>query len=192
MQRAVFLDRDGVLVENRQNLVRCWEDVAILPGAVDGLRRLQDAGWTLVIVSNQPGVGWGRYTLDTMSEIQRRLMRELMEQGVRIEASYLCPHTPEDGCACRKPQPGMLWRAAVELELDLGRSWMIGDALSDAQAGFAAGCRTLLVRTGRGAEQERAHYGKTISPWVDDLAAAAEWVLAKMRSSALRGAHTRR
>ena len=190
MQGAVFLDRDGVLIENRADLVRCWEDVEILPCAVDGLRRLQDAGWPLVIVSNQPGVGWGRFTLMEAERIHARLVNELAGQRVAIARSYLCPHTPDDGCACRKPQPGMLWKAAVELEIDLGRSWVVGDALTDAQAGISAGCRTLLVRTGRGAEQERACNGMTLSPWVDDLAAAAEWVLGKMRKGDLPVAPT--
>lgn len=154
MRAAVFLDRDGVVVENRVDHVKAWEEVQFLEGAFEAIRRLAASPFAIAILSNQGAVGRSLLTLDAAWEVQRKIVAEIIEHGGRIDGSYLCPHHPEDGCDCRKPAPGMLHRAARELDLDLKRSWLVGDALTDLQAAATAGARGILVRTGRGADQE--------------------------------------
>lgn len=154
-QPAIFLDRDGVIIENRDRYVRSWADVAVLPGALAALAAARDSGYAFVIVTNQSAVGRGIISRETADDINRRLLDVIRATGGRIDAVYLCPHAPDDGCECRKPLPGMLLRAAREHDLDLARSVMIGDALSDSGAGQAAGvAQSILVRTGRGRAQE--------------------------------------
>ncbi len=154
MQRAVFLDRDGVLIENRADYVREWSHVSLLPGTVEALRGFHAKGLKIIVVTNQSAVGRGLISYDTAEEINNRLIRTIMENGGWIDAVYMCPHQPQDRCTCRKPQPGMLLQAARELSLDLRSSWMVGDAWSDLLAGQSAGLReTIMVRTGRGASQ---------------------------------------
>ena len=151
---AVFLDRDGVLIENRSDYVQDWSQVTILPETITALSSFHDAGFKIVIVTNQSAVGRGIITFDTVQEINDRLIKIIEKNGGRIDAVYVCPHKPEDYCNCRKPQPGLLFQAARDLSLDLSSSWMIGDAWSDLLAGQAAGLRELImVKTGRGSEQ---------------------------------------
>lgn len=151
---AVFLDRDGVLIENRADYVREWSQVFIFPKTYSSLKRIQTAGYKIVIVTNQSAVGRGLITLQTAHAINQRLVDALREQDVQVDGVYLCPHHPQDDCACRKPKPGMLVQAAQELSLDLPRSWLIGDAWSDMLAGQAVNLRgEILVKTGRGSDQ---------------------------------------
>jgi len=154
MHRAVFLDRDGVLIENRADYVRDWSHVTLLPWTVDTLRRFHEEGLKIIVVTNQSVVGRGLLSFETAHEINNRLTKTIMENGGWIDAVYMCPHQPQDQCTCRKPQPGLLLQAARELSLDLGSSWMVGDAWSDLLAGQSAGLQgTIMVRTGRGAGQ---------------------------------------
>jgi D-glycero-D-manno-heptose 1,7-bisphosphate phosphatase len=154
MQPAVFLDRDGVLIENRADYVREWSHVTLLPGTVEALEGFHAKGLKIIVVTNQAAVGRGLISFDTAQEINDRLVKTIMENGGWIDAVYMCPHQPLDRCTCRKPQPGMLLQAARELSLDLGSSWMVGDAWSDLLAGQSAGLQgTIMVRTGRGAGQ---------------------------------------
>lgn len=154
MQRAVFLDRDGVLIENRADYIREWSHVSLLPLAIDALRGFRREGLKIIVVTNQSAVGRGIMTLETAQEINNRLVRDLGESGGRIDAVYMCPHQPQDACTCRKPLPGLLLQAARELSIDLASSWMVGDAWSDLLAGQAAGLQgTVIVKTGRGASQ---------------------------------------
>lgn len=142
MKRAVFLDRDGVLVDDALD---------VIPGTGEALRLLHDAGFALVVVTNQTVVSRGLATEEDVDEMHRHLREQLPE----LDAFYVCPHHPNANieryraeCDCRKPRPGLLLRAAEELGLDLTNSWMIGDRISDVAAGAAAGCRTILLRTG--------------------------------------------
>jgi len=186
-RRSVFLDRDGVIIENRPDHVKTWENVRFLDGSFEALRRLADLPAAIVIVSNQGAVGRELMTLATAWELQNRVVATIAREGGRIDASYLCPHRPDEGCACRKPAPGMIRQAAQELQLDLSRSWLVGDAVSDLQAASAAGVRAILVRTGRGADQERlltdraaAHFaGQSEKAWlvVADLPAAVDYLV---------------
>ncbi|MBM4424376.1 MAG: HAD-IIIA family hydrolase [Chloroflexi bacterium] len=157
LRPAIFLDRDGVIIENRSGYVRSWADVSFIPGALNALAGAAVSPFAVVIVTNQAGVGRGLISLASAESINKGVRDEILRAGGRVDGLYLCPHTDEDNCECRKPRPGMLLRAARELGLDLSRSWMIGDAVTDVQAGEAAGARSLLVLTGRGAEHRALH-----------------------------------
>jgi len=152
--RAIFLDRDGTLVYPRHYPSRP-EDLVVYPGIGPQLARLQRAGYKLAVVTNQSGIARGYFTTDDFAAMTTHLRNELARDGVALDGVYHCPHHP-DGviaelairCACRKPQPGMLLRAASELGIDLAASWMVGDILDDVEAGSRAGCRTALVDLG--------------------------------------------
>lgn len=151
---AIFLDRDGVLIENRADYIREWSQVKIFSEAIHALSHSAIKNYKIVIVTNQSAIGRGIITLDTANEINRRLVNFIQHHGGHVDGVYMCPHKPDDDCQCRKPKPGLLLQAAKELSLNLQRSWMIGDAWSDVKAGQAAGVRqTILVKTGRGRAQ---------------------------------------
>lgn len=154
MDRAIFLDRDGVVIENRPEYVRSWNDVAFLPHALDALRLASATPFRLIVVTNQAGIGKGVIPAEVAAAINRRLVVEIGAHGARVDALYVCPHAPGESCSCRKPRPGLILQAAAEHHLDLAQSILIGDALTDLQAGQAAGVGSLaLVETGRGAGQ---------------------------------------
>jgi D-glycero-D-manno-heptose 1,7-bisphosphate phosphatase len=155
---AIFLDRDGVIIEERGYISKP-EQLCLLPGAAEVTALLNRAGWPVVIVTNQSGIARGLLTPSALERIHDRLQHLLGCYGARVDGIYVCPHHPEaeidsyrQQCFCRKPQPGLLLQAAEELHIDLSQSWMIGDRVSDLQAGAAAGCRTVLVRTGYGSQ----------------------------------------
>ena len=175
---AVFVDRDGVINQNLAEYVRSWEAFRFLPGAREAMRRLNDAGWPVVVVTNQSGIGRGVLAPEIVAEIHARMRAAIEDAGGRVAAVMLCPHHPDDGCGCRKPAPGLLRDAASELSIDLPRSWVVGDHPTDAAAARAAGCRPILVRSGRGTADELAADG---APVVPDLAAAVELILADGR-----------
>jgi D-glycero-D-manno-heptose 1,7-bisphosphate phosphatase len=156
MYPTIFLDRDGVLIENRPDYVRDWSQVEIIPEAIRALSLAPIKKYKVIIVTNQSSVGRGLVSLKNAQNINQQLINLIHEQGGQIDGVYMCPHAPEDDCLCRKPLPGLLLQATKDLSLDLQRSWMIGDAWSDIQAGAAAGVRgTILLKTGRGIEQLR-------------------------------------
>lgn len=176
---AVFLDRDGVIIENRDDYVKAWDEVRFLPGSLAALRRLAASRHAVVIVTNQSAVGRGLVSLEEVAEINRRMIVEIEAQGGRVDACYLCPHHPDDACSCRKPAPGMLVQARDELGLSLNCSYLVGDAATDIQAARAAGVRELLVLTGRGAA-EAGHLGTegaVACPVLADLPAAVDHIL---------------
>ena len=151
---AIFLDRDGVLIENRSDYVREWSQAKIFPEAIQALSLSAIKGYKIVIVTNQSAIGRGLISLETANDINRRLVDLIHQHGGRVDGVYMCPHKPDDGCSCRKPSPGLLLQAAKTLSINLKRSWMIGDAWSDVQAGQSAGVqRAILLKTGRGREQ---------------------------------------
>ena len=180
MNRAVFLDRDGTIIEER-NYLRRVEDVTIFPGAGRALGRLQQAGFKLFIVSNQSGVGRGYFTLADVQKVNEHLLQELGREHVRFEKIYIAPEAPDAPSRGRKPSPQFLLDARDEFDVDLAQSYMIGDKLIDLECGWNAVVKKcLLVRTGYGAELERASADKLgAAAVVDDLSAAAEWILAQ-------------
>lgn len=175
MQPAVFLDRDGVIIENRANYVRSWEDVSFFPPALKALAGASRSPYRFVFITNQSAIGRGLLSYQAAIELHSRIVAEVERSGGRIDGSYICPHHPQDGCSCRKPKPGLLFQAAEELCLDLSRSIMIGDALTDLKAGKSAGVlRTILLKTGRGADQARLPNSSSCQPFevFDNLAEA--------------------
>ena len=183
---AIFLDRDGVLIENRHDYVREWSDVYVFPEAIRALTRPAIKNYKVVIVTNQSAVGRGLISLDTANEINNRLVNLIHSNGGQIDGVFICPHTPDDDCACRKPKPGLLLQASKELSLNLHRSWMIGDAWSDVQAGQAAGVQqSILLKTGRGAEQLLQPRPANITNHLifDDLTQAINAILAHDKRS---------
>ena len=182
MNRAVFLDRDGTIIEERNYLCRV-EDVVIFPGAGAALARLQQAGFKLFIVSNQSGVGRGYFTLAEVEKVNEHLLQQLGREQVRFEKIYIAPEAPDAPSRGRKPSPQFLLDARDEFGVDLAQSYMIGDKLIDLECGWNAGVKKcLLVRTGYGAELERASADKlNTAVVVDDLSAATEWILTDNR-----------
>jgi len=173
--RAVFLDRDGVLMADT-NYVGHVDRVVILDHAPAALRRLQAAGYRLFVVTNQSGVGRGYFTREAVEEIHALLDRQFAAVGARVDRYYVCPHHPEDDCACRKPKPKSLVDAAAEYDLDLAHCFMVGDRSSDIQCGQNAGTRTVLVLTGAG--QETLAKGTVKPDFVAaDVSTAADWIL---------------
>ena len=180
-ERAVFLDRDGVINVDRHYLHRI-EDFEFIAGVPQALQRLQQAEWKLVVVTNQSGIARGLYTEDDYQRLTRHMQALLAEAGVRLDAVLHCPHLPDAkvpayrvACACRKPEPGMLLRAALQLNLDLARSVIVGDKGSDLQAGRSAGvARCLLVRSGQAIDANDMALADAVH---DDLAACVDEVL---------------
>jgi len=177
MNRAVFLDRDGTMIVEKNYLHRS-EDVEIFPATPVGLKKLASAGFKLFIVSNQSGVGRGYFTMADVEKVNQYLCGHL-GGGIRFEKIYIAPEKPEDPSRGRKPSPQFLFDARDEFGLDLSQSFMIGDKLIDLECGWNAGVKkSILVRTGYGAELER----KSADEWkravvVDDLNEAADWIL---------------
>ena len=144
MTAAVLLDRDGTIIED-PGYLDDPERVRLLERAAAGLRALGSAGYPLVVVSNQSGVGRGWITPGDAARVHDRFVEVLAAEGIELAGAYYCPHAPDDACRCRKPATGLLERAASDLDLDLGTSVMIGDKQSDVDAGRGAGCRTVLI-----------------------------------------------
>jgi D-glycero-D-manno-heptose 1,7-bisphosphate phosphatase len=158
---AVFLDRDGTINVERDYLHRV-EDFAFIPGAPEAIRRLKAAGFLVIVVTNQSGVARGYYPREAVCRLHEYLQGELRKSGAAIDGFYVCPHHPTEGvgdyrldCNCRKGAPGLLLQAASDHRIDLRRSFMVGDKLADIEAGVAAGCQPILVRTGYGDKEER-------------------------------------
>jgi len=147
MTRAVFLDRDGVI--NRKapegSYVTRWEEVELLPGGAEAVKRIREAGFLIVVVSNQRAVARGLLSEAGLEFLHLRMWQELFRGERGFDAVYYCPHDADPPCECRKPQPGMLLAAAQDCGIDLAASWMIGDSESDVQAGRRAGCRTIRI-----------------------------------------------
>ena len=178
MSPAVFLDRDGTLIEERNYLSRP-QDVCLFPGVGFALKRLCDKGLKLFIVSNQSGVGRGYFTLADVDKVNGRLLSELAQWGVRFEKIYIAPEAPGEPSRGRKPSPQFLYDARDEFAVDLARSYMIGDKGIDLECGWNAGVKAcILVRTGYGADVERTFAGQLGKAVVlDDLGQAADWIL---------------
>ena len=172
MKRAVFLDRDGVINQNMVRNGRPYapmrvEDFVILPDVVETVRRLRNAGYAVIVATNQPDVGAGRQSLQTIEKMHERLRRQVPVDDIKV-----CHHLDQDHCACRKPKPWMLLDAAEEHSIDLSRSWMIGDRWRDMAAGRFAGCRTVFVDYGY--EEQRPECPDAV---VRSLAEAMPFVL---------------
>jgi len=178
MNRAVFFDRDGTLIVEK-NYLHKPEEVEIFPGAGAALKKLSAAGFRLIIVTNQSGIGRGYYTLADAERVNEHLCRELAREGVRFEKIYIAPEAPDQPSRVRKPAPQFLFDARDEFKLNLAESFMVGDKLIDLECGWNAGVKkSILVRTGYGAELERQSAAElSRATVVNDLKEMAAWVL---------------
>jgi histidinol-phosphate phosphatase family protein len=188
MTPAVFLDRDGTLIEERNYLCRP-EDIVVFPGVGPALNRLQEIGFKLFMVSNQSGVGRGYFTLLDVERVHQHLFRELAGAGVQFEKVYIAPEAPDTPSRGRKPSPQFLFDARDEFGLDLALSYMIGDKLIDLQAGWNAGLKKcILVRTGYGAGlEQQSPEALTSAVVVDNLCAAADWIFRNSNEPKVQG-----
>jgi histidinol-phosphate phosphatase family protein len=152
MNRALFLDRDGTIIEDVE-YPRDPDLVRLLPGAADALGRLAREGWKLIVIGNQSGVGRGMIAPDEMRGVQKRFEELMQANGAPIDAAYFCLHAPEDNCPCRKPSPALVQQAAREHSIDLAESFMIGDREADIQCGRNAGCAVVWLRNAKFAVQ---------------------------------------
>jgi len=160
---AVFLDRDGVINQNRLDYVKSWDEFEFLPGVLASLGRLASAPYAIVVLSNQSAINRGLVSWAEVNAINGRMLRAIKQAGGRTDGVYVCPHRPDEACPCRKPKPGLLHQAAHELDIDLASSYLVGDALCDMQAALTARCVPLLVLTGRGQEElARAQEAKVV------------------------------
>ena len=176
LRPAVFLDRDGTLIREREYLADP-EGVELLEGVPGALARLRASGFVLVVVTNQSGIARGLYSLEDYRAVARRVDEVLAQEGVLPDATYFCPHHPDHSgpCSCRKPATGMYRQAARELDLDLGQSYFIGDRVKDVLPALALGGKGILVRSGYGRTEERnLPEGVEVA---DTLPGAARWIL---------------
>ncbi|GAB4110349.1 MAG: D-glycero-beta-D-manno-heptose 1,7-bisphosphate 7-phosphatase [Roseiflexaceae bacterium] len=177
--RVVFLDRDGVINENRNDHVKSWDEFQFIPGSLEAIRLLRHAGYYVFVVTNQAIINRGLATRQTLDEIHQRMFVQVTSAGGRIHDLRYCPHDTHEQCTCRKPQPGMLCDLAEQWRIDLNNATLIGDAWTDIQAAQSVGCRTVLVKTGRGLEQLALPIDqhRSVDFIAADLWEAVHWVL---------------
>lgn len=171
-QKAVFIDRDGTLIEEVNYLSKV-EDLRFFPFTVDAVRLLKDHGFLVIVVTNQSGIGRGIYDESAMHAIHDRIQEELV---AKIDAFYFCPHLPDAGCKCRKPNLGMIEAARTDLEIDMDNSWMVGDKAIDVQTGINGNLRTALVLTGYGRDA-KDQLNAQPDCVAEDLLAAAKMIV---------------
>jgi len=181
MLSAVFLDRDGVINENREDYVKSLDELKLLPGAAEAIARLSGAGFRIVIVSNQQGIGRGLISPETLERINRKILAELAAAGAVVAGIYYCPHRKEEDCECRKPKPGLLRKASTDLGIDLAGSVLIGDSPRDVQAGRSVGSLTILVLSGKTRPEEIPNLDAKPHYVAADLSDAADWILRRFQ-----------
>ncbi len=172
--RAVFVDRDGVIIRNRTDYVKSWDEVDFIPRAIEALALLSRAGHSVYVITNQSAVGRGLITMPVIDAIHERIQSLVVDRGGRIDAFLTCPHRPEDACACRKPEPGLLHQARDRFGVDLRSAYVVGDHTTDMIAAAAAGCRSILVLSGR---TSRENAGEEADYVAKDLLEAADLIL---------------
>lgn len=177
-RRFVLIDRDGTL-NIEKHYLSDPDQLQLIPGAGAAIRALKEAGLGVAVITNQSGIARGYFDMARLEEIHRRLVELLAAEGTSVDGIYLCPHGPDDDCACRKPLPGMVMQAVAEFGFDPAQAFVIGDKTADVELGRGVGAETFLVRTGHGAKHVA---GTTAHHVVDDLAAAARIILDKVTS----------
>jgi D,D-heptose 1,7-bisphosphate phosphatase len=179
MRKAVFLDRDGT-INFDPGYLNDPGQFRFYPGAVEALRQLSEAGYLIIIISNQSGIARGYFGEDTLKKIHDKMLSAFLAGGITITGIYYCPHHPDDQCECRKPSPKMVLEAARDNAIDLGNSFFIGDRESDIKTGKNAGCETVLVLTGAGKETQKAIKDESRPDYVaKDLPEAARWIIGR-------------
>jgi D-glycero-D-manno-heptose 1,7-bisphosphate phosphatase len=182
MNKAVFLDRDGTIIED-VGYLNTPAEIKFIPGSIAAIKKLKEAGYKVVVITNQAGVARGLITEDMLQTIDKTLHKWILNSGTHLDALYYCPHHAEHGvypykqaCECRKPHPGLLLKAQKDLNIDLAQSFMVGDKATDIEAGQRAGVKTVFVMTGRG-EVEKSAMKTPPNHSAADLNQAADWIL---------------
>lgn len=153
-QKAIFLDRDGTVIEE-VNFLSTVEETRLFPYTIEALKLFKKSGFLLFITTNQSGIARGYFDASAVNAIHEKIQNELKANDLKIESFHFCPHLPKAGCKCRKPNTGMLEQACANFEIDLSESWMIGDKKLDIEMGFNAGTKTALVKTGYGEKHQQ-------------------------------------
>ena len=175
----IILDRDGVINQDSDNYIKSPQEYIPLPGSLEAIARLNQAGYTVAVATNQSGVGRGLYDETTLEQIHAKLKGLLAEVGGHVDGIFFCPHTPDDQCDCRKPAPGLLQQISEHYAMPLTGVPLVGDALRDLQAARAVGASPILVRTGKGVRTLEKGEELEDVPVFDDLAAAVDSLLAQ-------------
>jgi histidinol-phosphate phosphatase family protein len=175
--RAVFLDRDGVLNRDSDDFIKTADELEVLPGVPEAVARLNQAGFVTVVVTNQSGIGRGLFEAERLTEIHGKLIREIEAAGGQVSGIYHCPHRPDEGCDCRKPALGMVLQAASKHDLDPSHSFFVGDKPDDIVCGHAAGCRTVLVLSGKTRAYDPERLAVVPDHVAYDLPTAVDWIL---------------
>ena len=188
--KLVIVDRDGTICVEREGYIQSPDEWEPLPGALDAIARLNHAGYHVVIAANLPGLGRGLFDMATLNAIQAKMNKQLAAVGGRVEAIFYCPHTPDDGCTCRKPLPGLFLQIGERYKVDLRQVHAVGDSVRDVQAAAAAGCIPHLVRTGKSAPPPGALPAEfpAATRVHDDLAAFATAFITEVEAEAAQAA----
>lgn len=172
--RLIILDRDGVINQDSDAYIKSPAEWTPIPGSLEAIARLKAAGWTVAVATNQSGIARGLYDLETLERIHHKMQRAVEQTGGRIDLLEFCPHSPTDGCTCRKPAPGLYLRIAARLGVELQGVPVIGDSLRDLEAARAVGAAPILVLTGKGAKSRKQLQTADKIPVYRDLADAVE------------------
>lgn len=175
--KLVVLDRDGVINQDSPDYIKAPEEWIPIPGSLDAIASLSNAGWTVTVATNQSGLARGLFSLSQLHAINRRMDDEVRAAGGQLHGIFFCPHGPSDGCACRKPRSGLLQEISLRFDVDLAGVPVIGDSQRDLDAAADAGATPLLVLTGNGERTRLGWEGEPLAPVFDDLADAAAWLL---------------
>lgn len=180
LEKVVFLDKDGVINLDSPDYIKSWAEMVFIPGSLEAIRLLTEADFSIILITNQSAVNRDMMTTEGLDYIFSKLTHTVAENGGEITDIFYCPHTPEDGCSCRKPLPGLIHEACRRYTIDLSSACLIGDSARDIECGKAAGCGyCLLVKTGNGAEAEKQLLAKGVllEYIATDLLDAANWLL---------------
>jgi len=180
LSKVVFLDRDGVINRDSPDYIKSWSEFEFLPGSLDALKRLTQKGYAIILITNQSAVNRGMISRSDLNSIHENMRSAVSAHGGKIIDIFFCPHTPDERCSCRKPQPGLIHQAQSRYALDIKKACMVGDSVKDIECAQASGCGSkILVRTGNGAEAENILILKNISPdyVAADLDDAANWII---------------
>lgn len=180
LHKVVFLDRDGVINRDSAEYIKNRQEFEFLPGSITALVRLREAGYDVIVITNQSAVNRGMITLKGLDDMHHMMKETIQRHGGRIREIYYCPHRPDEGCDCRKPKPGLILKACDQYTIDLNHAIMVGDSTKDIECARNAGCaRTVLVKTGNGpkSEKELKARGFEANYVAVDLENAADWII---------------
>jgi len=180
LKKIVFLDRDGVINKDSPEYIKNWNEFEFIPGSIEAIRRLTAAGFAVILITNQSGIGRGIIAPEDLADMHTKMQEKIRAHGGEICDIFFCPHCPDENCDCRKPKPGLIWHAQKKYSIDLSSAWMIGDSAKDIECAISAGCgHHILVQTGNGIAAEKILAEKGITPlYVEkNLLTAAERIL---------------